>query len=147
MRTVELYEAQVKLELENSLEAFPSSYERTKNLEIAVRENIMNIKPPVRGLFESFLAEAAVVSPDLKQAIYHLKEKFHDVVFEEWCDTLISCQDDNQLVNTLMPVVKKLADMRLVNNELKVTVLENKREYYVMVLMVLGNIPLFVSAQ
>ena len=64
------------------------------------------------------------------------------MVFEEWCDTLISCQDDNQLVNTLMPVVKKLADMRLVNNELKVTVSENKREYYVMVLMVLGNIPL-----
>ena len=56
--------------------------------------------------------------------------------------TLISCQDDSQLIGTLYPVVEKLTDMRIVNAELKVMISENKREYYIMALMVVANIPL-----
>jgi hypothetical protein len=41
-----------------------------------------------------------------------------------------------------MPVVSKLTDVRLVNNSLK-TMLENaRREYYMMVIMVVANIPI-----
>ena len=60
----------------------------------------------------------------------------------KWCDTLISCQDDSQLIGTLYSVVEKLTDMRIVNAELKVMISENKREYYIMALMVVANIPL-----
>jgi len=142
LKTVDQYEDQVKLELETGLAAITSSYERTMNLKVAIEENIDSLKPPVQGLFQSFLAEITVINPDVKQAITHLKEKVHDVVWEEWCDTLSSCQDDNQLIGTLYPVVEKLTDMRIVNAELKVMISENKREYYMMALMVVGNIPL-----
>jgi len=142
MRTMERYEEQVKQELEHGLGSISASYERTLNLKLAVEENLSGLKPPVKGLFESFLTEIDIINPDMKQAINHLKEKFKDVVWEEWCDTLCSCQDDNQLIQTLYPVVQKMTDARLVNAELKVMISENKREYYMMVLMVIGNIPL-----
>lgn len=61
--------------------------------------------------------------------------------------TLISCQDDSQLIGTLYPVVEKLTDMRIVNAELKVMISENKREYYIMALMVVANIPLLYLCQ
>lgn len=142
LRTVEQYEEQVKLELETGLSAITSSYERTMNLKSAVEENIDNLKPPVKGLFQSFLVEVSVINPDVKAAICHLRERVKDCVWEEWCDTLISCQDDSQLIGTLYPVVEKLTDMRIVNAELKVMISENKREYYIMALMVVANIPL-----
>ena len=41
-----------------------------------------------------------------------------------------------------MPVVSKLTDVRLVNNSLKTMLAETRREYWMMVLMVVGNIPL-----
>ena len=40
-----------------------------------------------------------------------------------------------------MPVVSKLTDVRLVNNSLKTMLAEIRREYWMMVLMVVGNIP------
>ena len=107
-----------------------------------MQENISYLKPPVRGIFESFLAEATVISPDMRQAIYHLKEKIRNSIYEEWCDTLISCQNDRTLKDTLMPVVSKLTDVRLVNNQLKTMLSEARREYFMMVIMVIGNIPL-----
>ena len=115
---------------------------RTVELKSAVEENIDNLKPPVKGLFQSFLVEISVINPDVKAAICHLRERVKDCVWEEWCDTLISCQDDSQLIGTLYPVVEKLTDMRIVNAELKVMISENKREYYIMALMVVANIPL-----
>ena len=87
------------------------------------------------------LAETGI-NPDIRVAISHLKEKISDTIFEEWCDTLIACQNDRTLKDTLMPVVSKLTDVRLVNNSLK-TMLENaRREYYTMVIMVVANIPI-----
>lgn len=63
-------------------------------------------------------------------------------IYEEWCDTLIACQNDRTLKDTLMPVVSKLTDVRLVNNSLKTMLAETRREYWMMVLMVVGNVPL-----
>lgn len=57
-------------------------------------------------------------------------------------ETLIQCQDDRTLNDTLLPVVAKLADVRIVNNELKTMLAEPRKEYFTMVAMVVGNIPL-----
>ncbi len=61
---------------------------------------------------------------------------------QEWCDTLIACQDDRTLKDTLLPIVAKLTDVRIVNNELKTMLGEVKKEYWMMVCLVAGNIPL-----
>lgn len=141
-KALSIYEKQVKADLETALSFITTSYTRNDNIIIAVRENIGYLKPPIKGLFESFLTETESINPDIRVAIAHLKEKISDTIFEEWCDTLIACQNDRTLKDTLMPVVSKLTDVRLVNNSLK-TMLENaRREYYTMVIMVVANIPI-----
>lgn len=141
-KTLSIYEKQVKEDLETALSVITTSYTRNDNFIIAVKENIGYLKPPIKGLFESFLTETESITPDIRVAISHLKEKISDTIFEEWCDTLIVCQNDRTLKDTLMPIVSKLTDVRLVNNSLK-TMLENaRREYYTMVIMVVANIPI-----
>lgn len=141
-KTISLYEKHVKEDLETALSIITTSYVRNDNIINAVSENIRYLKPPIKGIFESFLAETSSITPDIKVAILHLKEKISDSIFEEWCDVLLSCQNDRTLKDTLMPVVSKLTDVRLVNNSLK-TMLDNaRREYYTMVVMVVANIPI-----
>lgn len=141
-KTISLYEKHVKEDLETALSIITTSYVRNDNIINAVKENIRYLKPPIKGIFESFLAETSSITPDIKVAILHLKEKISDSIFEEWCDVLLSCQNDRTLKDTLMPVVSKLTDVRLVNNSLK-TMLDNvRREYYTMVIMVVANIPI-----
>ena len=141
-KTISIYETQVRQELETALSIITTSYIRSDNIISAVQENLSYLKPPIKGIFESFLAEATLISSDLRGAIYHLKEKVKNSIYEEWCDTLIACQNDRTLKDTLMPVVSKLTDVRLVNNSLKTMLAEIRREYWMMVLMVVGNIPL-----
>ena len=141
-KTISIYETQVREEIETALSIITTSYVRSDNLISAVRENITYLKPPVKGIFESFLVEATVISPDIRMSIHNLKDKVKNSIFEEWCDTLMSCQNDRTLKDTLMPVVSKLTDVRLVNNSLKTMLAETRREYWMMVAMVLANIPL-----
>lgn len=142
MRTISVYDAQVKGELETALSIITTSYVRSDNIIGAVSENIRHLKPPLRGIFESFVAEATTITPDVRVAIMHMRDKISDTIFEEWCDTLLSCQNDRTLKDTLMPVVAKQTDVRLVNNSLKTMLSEVRREYYMMVAMVIANIPL-----
>jgi len=46
------------------------------------------------------------------------------------------------LKDTLLPIVGKLTDVRIVNNELATMLGEVRNEYWTMVMMVIGNIPL-----
>lgn len=141
-RTIDIYDNHIKEELETALSIITTSYVRNDNIINAVSENIAYLKPPVRGIFEGFLAETTNITPDIRITIAHLKEKISETIFEEWCETLLACQNDRTLKDTLMPIVSKLTDVRLVNNSLKTMLAEARREYYMMVIMVLANIPL-----
>lgn len=55
---------------------------------------------------------------------------------------MIACQDDRTLKDTLMPIVSKLTDVRIVNNEIKGMLVAARTEYFMMAAMVVGNIPL-----
>lgn len=141
-RTIDIYDSHVKEELETALSIITTSYVRSDSIIDAVAENIAYLKPPVKGIFESFLAETGAITPDLQMSIVHLKEKISDTIFEEWCETLLSCQNDRTLKDTLMPIVAKFTDVRLVNNSLKTMLAEARREYYMMVAMLVANLPL-----
>ena len=106
------------------------------------RENIKYIKPPLRDVFKSFEGEATAISSNIKRALYKLKDKVDNEIFWEWCDTLIQCQDDRTLKDTLLPIVGKLTDVRIVNSELKTMLSSARNEYWFMVALVVGNIPL-----
>ena len=140
--TIGVYDRHVKEEMETALSIITTSYVRSDDILGAVQENITYLKPPIRGIFQSFVGDAMMISSDLKTALRNLKEKISDSVFEEWCDTLIACQDDRTLKDTLLPIVGKLTDIRIVNNELKTMLSEVKKEYWMMVCLVVGNIPI-----
>ena len=141
-RTVAYYDNHVKEELETALSIITTSYVRTDDIVSAVKENIQYLKPPVKDIFAGFVAETMMISSDVKQSIRHLKEKVNNSIFAEWCETLIACQDDRTLKDTLMPIVTKLTDVRIVNNEIKGMLSSARIEYYMMAGMVVGNIPL-----
>ena len=141
-RTVAYYDNHVKEELETALSIITTSYVRTDDIVSAVQENIQYLKPPVKDIFAGFVAENMMISSDVKQSIRHLKEKVNNSIFAEWCETLVACQDDRTLKDTLMPIVTKLTDVRIVNNEIKGMLSSARVEYYMMAGMVVGNIPL-----
>ena len=141
-RTVSFYDNHIKEELETALSIITTSYVRTDDIVTAVKENVQYLKPPVKEIFAGFVAENMMISSDIKQSIRHLKEKINNSIFDEWCDTLISCQDDRTLKDTLMPIVAKLTDVRIVNNEIKGMLTAARTEYWMMAAMVVGNIPL-----
>ena len=141
-RTIKYYEEHIQDELETTLSIITTSYMRNDDIVTAVRENIDYLKPPVKDIFAGFIAENTLISANVKQAIKHLKEKINNNIFHEWCDTLIACQDDRTLEETLMPIVAKLTDVRLANGEIKSRLVAAKTEYYMMAGMVVANIPL-----
>lgn len=140
--TISSYEKKTKEELETTLSIITTSYIRSDDIIGAIRENIPYIKHPLKETFLAFTGDATAVSSNIKRALYNLKEKLDDEIFREWCDTLIACQDDRTLKDTLLPVVSKLTDVRIVNNELKGMLAAARNEYWVMVALVVGNIPL-----
>lgn len=140
--TLSYYEKNTKEELETALSIITTSYVRSDDIVAAVRENIKYIKPPLRDVFKSFEGEATAISSNIKRALYKLKSMVDNEIFWEWCDTLIQCQDDRTLKDTLLPIVAKLTDVRIVNSELKTMLSSARNEYWFMVALVVGNIPL-----
>ena len=137
-----LYDKQTKEELETALSIITTSYNRSDDIVAAVQENITYIKPPLREVFSAFIGDATTISTSIKQAIYNMRKKVDDEIFREWCDTLIQCQDDGIMKDTLQPIVSKLSDVRIVNSELNMMMSAVRAEYYTMVGLVVGNIPL-----
>lgn len=140
--TLSYYDKHTKEELETTLSIITTSYMRSDDILLSVRENLSYIKPPLREVFLSFIGDATAVTSNTKRALYNLKEKVDNKIFKEWCDTLIQCQDDRTLKDTLQPVVAKLTDVRIVNSELKTMLINARNEYWMMVFLVVGNIPL-----
>ena len=140
--TISYYDKHIEEEMETALSIITTSYIRSDDIVSAVKENIHYLKPPINDIFKSFFGEATAISSDIKHALHKLKDKIDNQIFKEWCDTLIQCQDDRTLKSSLLPVVSKLSDVRIVNNELKTILFEPRKEYLMMVAMVIGNIPL-----
>ena len=136
------YEKHTKEELETTLSIITTSYIRVGDIVTAVRENLRYIKSPLREIFASFEFEATSLTSNMTRAILNLRNKIDDDIFDEWCDTLIQCQDDSTQKDTLLSVVGKLADVRQVNSELSAMLAAARNEYWVMVALVVGNVPL-----
>ena len=140
--TITAYDKRMKEEMETALSVITISYIRTDDLIGAVKENLSNLRPPVRNVFQSFVGEATTITSDIKTAIRNLKERIDNQIYAEWCDALIDCQDDRALMDTLLPIVSKFTEVNKINIELQTMLAEVKKEYYMMVCLVVGNLPL-----
>ena len=140
--TLSAYDRHAMQEMESAMSGITTAYIRTDDIVSAVNESIPYLKPPIKAMFQGFVGETTMVSSNIKDALRNLKSKIDNVIYEEWCDTLIACQDDRTLKDTLLPIVEKLTDVRIVNNELKTVLAEVRKEYWMMVCLVIGNIPI-----
>ena len=95
----------------------------------------------VKGVSE-FLTQIKLVNPNVEAALRGMRGRIDNEVFREWCDALSDCQHDRSLKTTLTPIVAKLSDMRNVNAELEYLIAEPRKEFLIMVIFVIGNIPL-----
>lgn len=136
------YKKEINSELETALSVITTAYLRNEDIVTSVEETIENLNEPVYTVFKEFLTQVKVVNPDIIVGLRNLKEKVDNVVFKEWIDAMILCQNDRNLKTVLVPIVRKLSDMRIVNLELESLVFEPRKEFLTMVSLVLFNIPL-----
>lgn len=129
-------------ELETALSVITTSYLRSESIITAVEENISYLNPPVVQVFEGFLAQSKLINSNLRFALEKLKGTLHNAVFDEWLDAVIACQEDKTLKTTLIPIVNKLSDMRIVSAELDYLLYEPTKEFITMAVLLIGNIPL-----
>lgn len=140
--TATFYKKQLNAELETALSVITSSYLRTESIITAVDENITYLNPPVGDVFRSFLNQTRLINSNIRVAIEALKGRIDNHVFHEWCDALIACQEDKNLKSTLLPIVSKLSDMRIVASDLEYLLYEPMKEFITMAVLLVGNIPL-----
>jgi hypothetical protein len=134
--TYSFWRRQLNAELETALSIITSSYMRSGNLITAVEENVQYLNSPVLEVFEAFLAQSVYINSNLEKAILDLKFSVNNGVFEEWCDALIACQQDNTLKHTLIPITKKLSDVRTIGAELNNLLYAPVKEFITMTLLV-----------
>ena len=140
--TASHYKRDISAELETALSVITTAYLRTEDIVTAVEENIAYLNPPVSKVFRDFLMQVRLVNPDIEAALKVMQGRIDNEVFREWCDALCDCQHDRSLKTTLTPIVAKLSDMRNVNAELEYMIAEPRKEFLIMVIFVVGNIPL-----
>ena len=140
--TAAAYKKHLNEELETAISVITTSYLRTGDLLRAVRENIPYLNPPVRSHFEAFITESEMLNANMISTINSLKMKIPNQIFHEWCNTLIQCQSDRSMKNTLTFTVQKFSDMRIVQSDLEAIINEPRKEAIAMMFLVIGNIPL-----
>lgn len=136
------FKKDIAAELETALSIITTAYLRNEDILTAVEENMNYLNPPVLSVFKEFVSRIRFINPDITASLQDMKERIDNAVFREWCDALIACQFDRNLKTTLIPIVSKLSDMRVVNGELENMVFEPRKEFITMQILVLGNIPL-----
>ena len=131
--------------LETALSTITSSYIRTESIITAVSENVDNLDQRVKPTFQRFLVQAQMISPDIPALLESMKKQINNSVFHEWIDAMILCQDDRSLKSTLLPIVNKLSDMRVVAGELNNLLYEPLKDFVVMALLLLLEAPFMRS--
>ena len=140
--TAASYKKHLNEELESAISVITTSYLRSGDLLKSVRENIPYLNPPVKSHFEAFITESEMLNANMISTINSLKMKIPNRIYHEWCNTLIQCQSDRSMKNTLSFTVQKFSDVRIIQSELEAIINEPKKEAFTMMLLVIAYIPL-----
>ena len=124
--TAAAYKKHLNEELETAISVITTSYLRSGDLPKAVKENIPYLNPPVKSHFEAFITESEMLNANMVSTINTLKMKVPNRIFHEWCNTLIQCQSDRSMKNTLTFTVQKFSDQRIIQSELEAIINEPK---------------------
>ena len=95
--TIKAYDKHIREEMETAMSIVTTSYIRTEDIVGSVKENLAYLKPPIKEIFAGFVGDATMISSDTIASLRNLRDRVDNDIFAEWCDTLISCQDDRTL--------------------------------------------------
>ena len=140
--TATKFRNQLNEELETALSMITTSYLTSDNIITAVRENVVSINFPVKEVFDKFLIQAGTISSNTAQLLEQMKESLDNVVFQDWVDEIMLCQDDRSLKSALQPIVSRLSEVREVSGKLDILMYEPMKEFISMAVLVLLNIPM-----
>ncbi len=138
-----LYKEELTSELETSMSIITTSYLRTENIVMSVKENLDFINPPLQQYFKDFLINTQV-NPNIEYSLKILQNSIENKIFKEWCEALISCQSNHTLKTILNPIVAKLSDLQVVNSELDMLFAKPKNDFLTMVGLVCIGIPILL---
>jgi len=142
MLTANGYRRHVNEELETALSIITTSYLRSENLLLAIEENLTYLNSPVQEVFAGFMTQTRLINANIRTALERLKGNIENDVFKEWCDAMMACSENRNLKSTLLPIVGKLSDMRVVGAELEYMMYAPMKEFITMAILLLSSIPL-----
>lgn len=143
--TATKFKQQLNDELETALGMITTSYLRSDNILMAVRENLDSLQYPVREIFEKFLVQAEMISSDIPRLLEEMKEGIDNAVFNDWVDQLILCQENRTLKSTLQPIVARLSDVREVTGKLNSLLYQPLKDFITIAALTVLNFPFFYS--
>lgn len=136
---------EISEEMETALSVITSSYIRNESIVKSVEENIEYINEPILGFFKEFLADFNS-NNSIENALFKMKDKFENQVFCEWVDAMIFCQNDRTLKATLLPIVSKLSDIRIVNSRAEALYSSARQEFFAIVGIIIIIIPVIKNS-
>lgn len=136
-------------QMESALSLITNSYLQSGDIIRAVKDNLHRIEQPFYNLFAEFIAEKTFVDSNMIKNIRKLKRKLDNSFFHEWCDTLIMCQNDRELMYVLPTIVEKMSDIKQIQAEFNTQMYNIYKDYISVALIVAANIPLmrFLNAE
>jgi tight adherence protein B len=136
------YENHLNEQIEIVLGVITNSYMTFDDITTAIKNNIEQIEMPMQAVFQDFITSKTFIDNSNVKNIRRMKEKVNNGFFKEWCDILILCQDDRQHKQSLPPIVKKMADVRQISEELSTIMYAIYKDHISVTIVVLVNIPL-----
>lgn len=140
------YDQLLNDELETALSLITTSYTRNNDILAAVNENLNNIQEPVKGVFTGFVNALQYIDANAPAQIERMKGTLDNPIFRQWCDSLILCQADHTLRDTLLPIVAKFSDQKAQQEENATKMMLPLQRALGMIALTLSTIPIFYIA-
>jgi tight adherence protein B len=136
------FRKRVSGELEVTLSVITNAYLRSNDIVRAVKENLPSIKKPLDAVFARFVASCEIAGTSPRDALYEMKGRMGNKVFDEWAAQAILCQRNYEMIPMLLPIVEKLSNERQVQADLKTLMYDPIKEFVMMAVMCAAIIPL-----
>lgn len=143
------YIQMINEQMETVLSLITNSYLQSGDIIKAVKNNLHRIEQPFHSIFCEFIAEKTFIDSNISKNIRKLKRKIDNSFFQEWCDTLILCQQDRELMYVLPTIIEKMSDIKQIQSELNTQMYNIYKDHISVTLVVAANIPLmkFLNAE
>lgn len=135
------YKMFVADELESGLAIISTTYQRHNNFVAAVEENLAYLNSPLKDVMTDFIAQVKLVNPNVSVALLNIKPQIHNTIWSEWINEVIKCQTNHTLKPSLMNIVSKLSDVKMVQSDLDTLVNNQIKEFKMLLMIVVFALP------